>query len=422
MTGRRANWAGNVVYQAERLHQPTSVEQLQELVARSGRIRALGTGHSFNGLADSSGDQVSLAGLPALVEIDTAASTVSVGAGMRYGEVGRRLQEEGYALANLASLPHISVVGACATATHGSGTANRNLAAAVSAVELVTAGGETETLSRQADGEEFRGAVVALGMLGIVTKVWLDIVPTFDIRQYVYENLARAQLVEHLEEILSAAYSVSLFTDWQDSQIDQVWLKRRVDEDDDWVPPPQWMGARLADGPRNPVPGVSPVNCTPQMGLPGPWNERLPHFRLEFTPSFGDELQSEYLIDRRHLLAALEALDQIADQLAPALHTSEIRTIAADDLWLSPSYHRDSAALHFTWINNTAAITLLLGRIEEQLAPFQARPHWGKLFTTSSQALSGLYDRIGDFGDLVSRYDPAGKFGNAFLDRYIPTG
>ncbi|GAA2854849.1 alditol oxidase [Streptosporangium fragile] len=423
MTGQRGNWAGNITYGAARFHRPGSVGELQELVAGSRAVRALGTRHSFNEIADCpGGDAVSLDGLPGAPELDPAHGTVTVGAGTRYGELSRWLHGEGYALRNLGSLPHISVAGACATATHGSGDANGNLATAVSAVELVTADGELAVLSREKDGDRFAGAVVALGALGVVTRLTLDVVPAFDVRQYVYENLPWERLEEHFEEIMSAAYSVSLFTGWRDRVIDQVWVKRREGDPGAWEPAPRWLDATAATADLHPLPGMPAVNCTAQLGVPGPWYDRLPHFRLDFTPSSGEELQSEYLLPRRHAVAALHALDGVRDVMAPVLQVSEIRTVAADDLWLSPAYREDVVGVHFTWKKDWPAVRRVLGAVEEALEPFEARPHWGKLFTMSPERVRSLYGRLPDFRELTGEYDPAGKFRNPFVDEVFFAG
>ena len=363
MTAARTNWAGNVTFRAARHHRPTSIGQLQALVARADRVRALGTGHSFNRLADTEGDLVSVAGLPKLLEIDSTGRTVTVGAGMRYGELGSPLHEKGFALHNLGSLPHISVAGAVATGTHGSGCSNGNLSTAVRALQLVTPDGETVALDRDRDGATFPGAVVALGALGIVTHLTLALVPAFEIRQYVYDGLPYDRLIEHLDEILSAAYSVSVFTDWREPVSCQVWLKRRTG-DHTQEPTSRWLGARLADGPRHPLAGMSPAACTPQLGQAGPWHERLPHFQLGSTPSRGEELQSEYFVARESAAGALGAVARLTAQVAPVLQTAEIRTIAADDLWLSPAYRRDSVALHLTWIADAIAVAPVVAAVE----------------------------------------------------------
>jgi alditol oxidase len=418
MTGTRTNWAGNVTFGAERFHRPASVGELQGIVAASTRVHALGTGHSFNRLADTPGDLVTVAGLPRVIEVDTANDAVTVSAGLPYGEVAAELNRAGRALPNLASLPHISVAGACATGTHGSGDGNGGLATAVSAAQMVTADGDLVTMSRRADPGRFPGMVVALGALGIVTRVTLDTVPAFDVRQHVYEGLAYEQVTGHFGEIMSAAYSVSLFTDWRAPRICQAWLKRRADA---VSPPPEpgWMGSRPAGGPRHPVPGMPAANTTEQLGVPGPWHERLPHFRPEFTPSAGDELQSEFLLPREQAASALLALDQIAGRLAPVTQISEIRTVAADDLWLSPSYLQDSVAFHFTWVSDWPAVQPVLTQAEERLMALQARPHWGKLFTAGAAELSGRYPRLPDFRRLMRERDPSGKFRNDFLDRCL---
>ena len=420
MTDRPTNWAGNVVFGAERLHEPTSLDEVRRIVAGSARVRALGSGHSFNPIADTVGDQISLAHMPPLLHIDAERSTVTVGGGVRYGELAPPLNRAGYALHNLGSLPHICIAGATATGTHGSGVTNGNLATAVRAVDLVTATGDIATVEF-GDGD-FTGSVVALGMLGIVTSVTLAIEPTFAVAQYVYDNLSLAEFTAHLEATMSAAYSVSVFTDWRGPVMNQVWMKHRIDASTPWQAgaATQWLDAPVADGPRHPVPGVDPAACTTQGGVPGPWHERLPHFRLDFTPSSGDELQSEYFVAREDAVAAVTAVSSVAHLIAPALQICELRTIAADDLWLSPAYGRDSFALHFTWISDMAAVIPALTAIEEQLAPLDARPHWGKVFPMSADVVRSRYERLADFSALVTRFDPGGKFRNEFVDRFIP--
>lgn len=407
MTTRPTNWAGNLTFRARQIHRPTSYAQLQGLVAAGTKVRALGSGHSFSDIADTPGDLVCTAGLPAEMEIDAAAGTARVGASIRYTDLGPYLHGKGYGLRNLASLPHISVAGSVATATHGSGDGNGNLATAVSALTLVTADGDLIDIS----GDALKGAVVALGALGVVVGVTLDLVPAFEVSQYVYEGLPLDDdLDARLEEIWSAAYSVSLFTSWRGPVIDQVWLKHLGTAE------PRDFGAALADGPRHPVPGMPAGNCTEQGGRPGPWFERLPHFRPDFTPSSGEELQSEYFVPRRHAVAALRVLDGLRDQIAPVLQVSEIRTVAADELWLSPCYRQDSVAFHFTWVKDTRQVMALLPLIEEALAPFEVRPHWGKLFVASPAA---RYERMNDFRELALSHDPTGKFGNDFLARNL---
>lgn len=419
MTDQR-NWAGNYTYRAERWHTPQTIDELRATVAACSKLRALGTRHSFNGIADSTEDIVSLEHFNRVVALDGERRAVTVEGGIKYGQLGRYLHEEGYAIHNLASLPHISVAGACATATHGSGDGNGNLASAVRALELVTADGDVKTLTREQDGDAFRGAVVGLGGLGVVTQLTLDIEPTFAVRQDLYENLPLAQLEDHFDAISARAYSISLFTDWQEARFNQVWIKTRVTpgvttnavETD-------WFGATPANGPLHPIPGADPIHCTEQMGVPGPWHERLPHFRMGFTPSSGDELQTEYMTPRRHVYAAFQAIYALREQIAPLLQISEIRTVAADDLWMSTCYGEDCVGIHFTWIHDWPAVERLLPTIEAAFAPFAARPHWGKLFTMSPQQLQPLYPKLPAFRELLHSYDPDGKFRNAFLNAYI---
>jgi xylitol oxidase len=424
-----ANWAGNITFTAPDFYRPASISELQAVVARARQVRVLATGHSFNDMADSPGAQVSLAGLPPEVEVDSANSLVRVAAGLSYAGLAARLDARGFALRNLASLPHISVAGACATATHGSGVANQNLAAAITALEFVTADGDIVEFRRGDDsfsgGGSFPGAVVHLGALGVVTRLVLEAVPSFQIAQRVYENLPLEVLDDHFADIMASGYSVSLFTDWRAPRLTQLWIKQRTDGDPTRPAPPApvteapWFTAPPAPAARNPVPGLSPDTCTEQLGVPGPWFERLPHFRPEFSPSAGDELQSEYLIPVEHAVPAWHALNRISDRLAPVLRICEVRVIAPDNLWLSPCYRQDSVAFHFTWIPDTAAVLPVVTLMEQRLAPFATRPHWGKIFTTTAEDLHSSYDRLPDFLDLTRHYDPAGKFRNAYTARYL---
>ncbi len=413
-----ANWAGNVSFAAGRLHKPASVAELQRLVAGSARLRPLGTGHSFSPLAQVEGDLVSVARLPMLVEADRAAGTVTVSAGLRYGQLAAILNSAGLALPNLASLPHISVAGSVATGTHGSGDRNGCLSTAVTAVELVTAGGDLLQFRREADPAGFDGLVVALGALGVVTRLTLRTLPAFSVAQFVYLDLPYEQVAAQFDQITGSGYSVSMFTDWRAQRMTQTWLKRVADRSG--PPPPQWMGGMRAGQQLNPVPGMPGEHATTQLGLPGPWHERLPHFRPDFTPSAGAELQSEYLIGREHAIAALAALDGIRSLLAPVVQISELRTVAADELWLSPCYQRESVAYHFTWVPSPAAVMPVIEQVEATLAGYAARPHWGKLFAVPPAELAARYPRLDDFRAKMGQLDPAGKFRNEFTDSYLP--
>lgn len=417
-TGRvtTTNWAGNLTFHARELHEPTSIEELQEIIAGASRVRAVGSRHSFSAIADTDHAQVSVARLPARVDIDESAREVTVSAGLLYGELVQRLDDAGWALHNLASLPHISVAGAVATGTHGSGDRNGSLASGVSAIQVVRADGELHDFCRGDD--DFEAMVVSLGSLGVLTAVSLDIRPSFDMRQDVFEHLPWADVAQHFDEITSAAYSVSMFTDWDDVGPISVWLKSRTGD----VPPAHLFGATAATGPLHPLPDIDPESTTEQLGRPGPWWDRLPHFRLAFTPSNGDELQTEYLVVREHALEAIDAVRMVAPAIRPLLLISEIRTIAGDRLWLSPSHSDDCVALHFTWRQDVAAVTALLPTLDDALAPFAARPHWGKLFHSTPERLHAAYPRLADFARLVERTDPTGTFRNDLVDQWLADG
>ena len=413
------NWAGNIEYSTDRVQTSTSLAQVQDYVKTQPKLKVLGTRHCFNNIADSKDGFLSLKPMDEVISLDPAKRTVTVAGGITYGQLCPYLDGKGFALHNLASLPHISVAGACSTATHGSGQRNGNLATAASGLELATADGTIVNLSRERDGETFNGAVVGLGALGVITKVILDIQPRFMMRQYVYEDLPLRELKEHFDAIESSGYSVSLFTDWQKQRINEVWIKSRIEEGQEFHASPEFYGAKLATRNLHPITALSAENCTEQMGVPGPWYERLPHFRMGFTPSAGKELQSEYFVPRQHAVEAILAVEKLHDQVSPSLLITEIRTIAADHLWMSPCYEQDCVTIHFTWKPDWPAVSKLLPVIEKELAPFDARPHWGKLFTTSPAQLKSIYKKMPEFVELSRRYDPQGKFRNEYLNRNI---
>ena len=411
-----ANWAGNHPYAATRVLRPGTIGELRAMVAAQRAVKPLGTRHSFNDVADFAGGvQLDLSEIDSPLEIDEDTGTVTVGAATRYGDLAVPLDAAGYALANLASLPHCTVAGSVATATHGSGERHRNLAAAVAGVELVTADGELHTFTRAADPDVFPGVVVGLGALGVVTRVTLDIVPSYQVRQFVFDHLPWDAAYAHFDEIQAAAYSVSLFTTWTDD-VDQVWLKHVLPTTERT----EFFGATAAREPRHPVrsAGMSAEHTTRQLGVPGPWYDRIPHFRLGLTPSAGDELQSEFFVPREHAVAALRAVRELAGLVAPLLFVSEIRTIAGDDLWLSPAYGGDRVALHFTWRPLGEQVAAALPVIEERLAGFDVRPHWGKLFH-GGPWLARRYPRLADFRALADRLDPRGVFRSPFVRRHV---
>jgi len=413
------NWAGNFEYSTENLYSAKSPEQVRDFIKQQKQLKVLGTRHCFNRIADSRQQFISLKEMDRVVALDTAARTVTVEGGLTYGRLSPYLDGQGWALHNLASLPHISIAGAITTATHGSGDKNGNLSTAVAALEIVNAAGDTVNLSRQKDGESFLGAVVGLGALGAITKVTLDVQPSFQMRQYVYEDLPLSQLKDHFDAIESAAYSVSLFTDWQKQHINEVWLKCRLDQAPAFDAPAEFYGAKKAARNVHPIIELSAENCTEQMGVPGPWYERLPHFKMGFTPSAGKELQSEYFVPRRHAVEAILAVQRLGEQVGPPLMITEIRTIAADNFWMSPCYKQDSVTIHFTWKQDWPAVSKLLPIIEKELAPFHPRPHWGKLFAFSPAQLRVSYEKLPEFVALTRKFDPQGKFHNEFLDTNI---
>jgi xylitol oxidase len=392
------NWAGNHTYGAARVHRPATVEQLQEVVAGAGRVRALGSRHSFTDVADTDGDLVSTLDLPDEVEVDTERRQVRVGAGVLYGRLAEDLQRQGWALATMASLPHISV------------------AAAVAGIDYVGADGALRTISR---GEpDFDGQVVALGALGVATHVTLDVEPSYDVRQDLWTGLSWDAALERFDALTSSAYSVSLFTDWTGDTIGQVWLKSRDAEPRADLGADSW-GATAATETLHMLAGADVEAVTRQGGVAGPWNRRLPHFRMEFTPSRGEELQSEYLVPRTEVATAIERIRALAPTFVHLLQVSEIRTVAADSLWLSGAYGADAVGLHFTWLRDVEGVYGVLPAIEDAVLPLGARPHWGKAFVATADRLRPAYPRFDDFRALATRLDPEGKFRNAWLARHL---
>lgn len=405
------NWAGNITFSTTDVRRPTSIEELQQILADARLVRALGTGHSFSAIADTTGTLVSTASLLLDVEIDAERRVAVVPGGAKYAAVATALHAAGWALPNLGSLPHISVAGACATATHGSGNALGCLATAVVGLELVRADGELWQVHR--GDPDFPGSVVSLGALGVVTRVWLAIQPTYEVSQTVLLDLPRATAVQDAADILDSATSVSIFSAFGDpGVVDAVWRKQRTDAPAD----ERTFGGRVATEPVHPLRGLDAAAATQQLAGPGPWHERLPHFRLEFTPSAGEELQSEFFLDRRHAGAALEALSGAASRITPALQVFEMRTIAADDLWLSPFRERDTVAVHATWVSDIDVVRPCLAALEVLLEPFDPRAHWGKVsLGFDAERNAELYPLLPRFRELAERLDPERCFVNDFL-------
>ncbi len=408
------NWAGNVIYGVDAIAQPASLDEVQGLVAaaaaRGESIRVVGSRHSFTDITDAQ-NLISLAGLDENIAYDADTSTVSVAAHITYGRLIELLAPIGMAVANLASLPHISIGGAIATGTHGSGDQNPGLASAVVGVEFVDGAGELRAGRLGEPG--FAGMPVHLGALGVLHRVTLRVEPAFEVAQTVYPGVAWEDFGAEFDAIFASGYSVSAFTDWR-GRIDQVWVKRRTDQ------PVRLAAALAAAGAAtealHPVPGMPPENCTAQGGVAGSWGDRLPHFRLAFAPSAGDEIQSEFFVDRRHHGGVIEAMRGIGPALADALIAAELRTVAADGLWMSPCVGRDSLALHFTWRPNPASALAAATLVGETLRPFGVRPHWGKVFAESCVDPAEHPHRP-EFAELVRAHDPAGVFVNLWFDR-----
>lgn len=410
------NWSGVYTYAATTVLHPTTIDELRRIVASAPNVHAVGSRHCFNGIADSA-EMIALDRMPMPLEIDREASTVTINPGMRYHELNMALDEAGLALHNTASLPHITVAGAVATATHGSGDKLKNLSAAVAALELVTSDGEMVRFARGDD--DFEGVVVNVGALGVVTSMTLDVQPSYLMRQEVFLDLAWDVVYEHFDEIMSSGESVSLFTDYGDT-VNELWVKTRVASNDDWQPRSEFFGARAATSRLHPVPSLDGTHCTEQMGIPGPWRERMPHFMVEAIGETGDEMQTEYMVGRGDAVAAIRALEaEISEVVRPYILAAEVRSVAADDLWLSTAYQRDTVCLHYATRADLDMPNQVIPEIERVLSPFEPRPHWGKLFAATAEELAPRYPRMDDFRALAGRLDPRGAFRSQFLDEKV---
>lgn len=410
-----SNWAGNLTYHRKELHAPKTREELIEVVKKIKNGKALGSKHSFSDIADTTESHISLVYLTRVLELDEKNGMVWVESGIRYGTLGKWLDAKGYALHNLASLPHISVMGAVSTGTHGSGDQNGNLSTAVAGMEIIKADGTALVLTEK--DPLFYGAVVSLGALGVMYKVALKIQPTFQVTQHVFENLPMSQLKHHFDEIFGAGYSVSLFTHWLDKKINQVWVKRRTDRSYSTLGN-TFLGATAATSNLHPIKVNSPINCTDQMGVPGPWYERLPHFKMDFTPSNGAELQSEFFVPRKMAYQAIMAIESMHKEIYPILYVTELRSIAADKFWMSPAYQQDIVAIHFTWKPLMDQVKQVLPKIEAKLAAFGGKPHWGKITSISEGALAKRYPKWSDFKKLRKEMDPENKWTNSYLRKF----
>jgi alditol oxidase len=402
-------WSGTHRFAARHLVSARSVDEVQAAVReRNGKVRALGTRHSFNEVADTAGTLVTVLDIPPEPRLDDTEDVVSVGAGIRYGELAEWLEERGVALHNMGSLPHISVAGAMATGTHGSGDRLRLLADAVRAIEYVDAAGDVQRVER--DDPRFGGLVVGLGAYGVVTRLDLAVEPSYRVRQRLYVGLDWETLAGRFDEVTGSGTSVSLFTHWGAPAVEQVLVKQRIDRSFDEAV----LEAMRESGPNE---RFDQRSWTPQDGSVGPWLLRLPHFRLEETPSFGDEIQTEYFVPRADAPAAIGAMRALADEIDPHLVITEIRTVAADDTWLGPASGRESVGIHFTWKRHDDAVRAVLPVIETALAPFDARPHWGKWHAFDASRIAAAYPRFDEARACYREADPDGVFSNAYLER-----
>jgi xylitol oxidase len=410
------NWAKNITFSSQNFIEIENITQLQKVIESSNKLKVVGTGHSFSEIADTTGTLISLKNLDPEIEIDEKSQTVKVAAGTSYANLAKYLEKNGWAISNLASLGEITIAGAIMTGTHGSGSNNKVLSDSVVAIEMILASGDKFVIDRK-DFAQFPGFVVSFGALAVFTKLTLKIVKSFSVKQVVYENIPIQSILENFNEIFDKPYSASYFNNWSPKNTGQIWMKFL---DNDKFPELQSnaYGGNLAKTNQHPVKVNHPDNCTEQMGVAGKWLFRLPHFKLDSSPASGDEVQTEYLVDRKHVQSYINELIKIGEDIAVRVYATEIRTISSDDLWLSGAYERETVGFHFTW-KKSSEIKEFLPVIENILGKNNGRPHWGKLFSTTKAQLIERYPKYEEFRNLIHKYDSGNKFGNKFIEQYF---
>lgn len=404
------NWSENFTFEATGVERPKTIAQLQDVVAAAPRAKAVGTRHCFTRIADSPGGVlVDTSGLDVGVTVDHDTMTATVPAGWSYSKIVAELEAQGVALPNLASLPHVSIAGATATGTHGSGDTNQVMAACMSGIELVDGEGELRTID--SGHPDLKALSVGLGAFGIFTTLTVDVEPSYLVQGAYFRETSWQNLLDNLDDVMASAYSVNLHAAYSDTNVRGIWSKYRLEGSEPLDLPDELFGMTRVEGQL--TPGKNTI-----INEPGPWSERLAHFTPESAPSAeGDELQTEYFVDRKHGAAAINALRKMGADLDPHLHGTEIRTVASDDLWLSPCYRRETLSLGMTWRKHEPEVRALLPRMEEALAPFEARPHWAKLFAYDRSALLDQFEHLDATLTLAESYDPNGTFNNPYLER-----
>lgn len=410
------NWAKNITFSSQNYIEIENLTQLQKVIESSNKLKVIGTGHSFSEIADTTGTLISLKNLDAEIEIDEKSQTVRVSAGTSYANLAKYLEKNGWALSNLASLGEITIAGAVMTGTHGSGSDNKVLSDSVVAIEMILASGDKFVIDRK-DFAQFPGFVVSFGALGVFTKLTLKIVKSFSVKQVVYENIPIQSVLENFNEIFDRPYSASYFSNWSPKNTGQIWMKFLDNEKFSELQSNAY-GGNLALTNQHPVKVNHPGNCTEQMGVAGKWLFRLPHFKLDSSPASGDEVQTEYLVDRDYVQGYINELTKIGEDIAARVYATEIRTMSSDDLWLSGAYGRETVGFHFTW-KKTSEVKDFLPVIENILGKNKGRPHWGKLFSTPRAQLIERYPKYEEFRQLIQKYDSGNKFRNKFIEQYF---
>jgi FAD-linked oxidoreductase len=420
------NWAGNQRAAARRVVRPTGAADIAELVgaarAAGDTVRAVGAGHSFTGAAATDGIRLELPTDGGPVSIDGAARQVTVPAGMPLHRLNALLAAAGLAMPNLGDIDRQTVAGAISTGTHGTGGRLGGLATFVSGLELVTGTGETVRCSADSDPDLFDAARVSVGALGVLTEVTLSCVDAFTLRADE-RPLPLAEVLSTLDELVAANDHFEFY--WFPYTGRALVKRNNRVTDGSARPLPRWRGflddellsnsvfgavCRLARRAPRLVPTINGVSARAL----GARTYTAPSHEVFCTPRRVRFVEMEYAVPRAALPAAFAGLRRAVERCGtPVVFPVEVRVAAADGVWLSTSYGRDSA---YVAVHQYAGMPYepYFREVEAVMRDLDGRPHWGKLHTRNAASLDAAYPRFGDFLAVRDRLDPDRVFVNDY--------
>uniref|UniRef100_A0A915D0Y3 FAD-binding PCMH-type domain-containing protein n=1 Tax=Ditylenchus dipsaci TaxID=166011 RepID=A0A915D0Y3_9BILA len=417
------NWGGNFNFSTQDIKYPTTTAGVQQLVKEcKGKIRPVGTRHSFSEIANTNDTLICLVHMNLILSVDPSVPSVTVQAGITYTDLIPFLQSIGLAIPMMASLGEISIAGAINTAVHGSGAGIGNLATQVLGLQMVLADGSVVQYSKGQNDTELAAATVGLGALGIVTQVTLQAQPTYNLAINVFENMDMSVLDTQLYNITHSGYAINMWSTFgTPGVLDQVWITTKVDSNgvNAYGNVSQLYGAPAATAQSSPIAALPPTYVVPQMGIVGPYYERLTDYDLGLSGQEGQQTQSEYYVDFDDFVPALKALQTLSAEINAVVYVALFRITEKDELWMSPQYKKTTMAIHFSWQPKLDQVMALLPKIEAALAPFNPIPHWGKLYTLKPEQYLPLLPKYPEWREQVELHDPTHKFRNKWLEENI---